>query len=319
MGRGAGVHSPGGGQDRGRSAAQRCRGHPAGGHRLAIELQRGELSDAEWIARHEDYAWAGITDMWLYHPDTRAPRIVFRHRQPGWRFDPGARTLGLVHAQPSRADAWTSPYPTQCRSVHWPPCPADQLATKWMPLASARLTPDGIKPSVQTTAELDRLAAIAARELAAELARAEVAARTRDERDHAVVLRSTAGKVDAPRDGGQFPETHEAFRWDPLPPEADPDTWCFGCNICGLELTGAMLRVSPVVHVIRTMERTRAGLPREIELRYGGARSLGQILGRLTTAHAALDLRSGWRDGQRCKLAQLADAGGNHGASLHRD
>jgi competence CoiA-like predicted nuclease len=26
------------------------------GHRLAIELQRVEISDAEWIARHEDYA-----------------------------------------------------------------------------------------------------------------------------------------------------------------------------------------------------------------------------------------------------------------------
>ena len=53
------------------------------GHHLAVELQRGELSDAEWIARHEDYARAGITDLWLYHPDTRVPRIVFWYRQPG--------------------------------------------------------------------------------------------------------------------------------------------------------------------------------------------------------------------------------------------
>ena len=56
------------------------------------------------------------------------------------------------------------------------PCPADQLATKWMPLASARLTPDGIKPPVQTTAELDRVAATAASELAAEQSQAEAAA-----------------------------------------------------------------------------------------------------------------------------------------------
>jgi len=244
-----------------------------GGHRLAVELQRGELSDAEWIARHEDYARAGITDLWLYHPDTRVPRVIFRHGQPGWRFDLGARTLGLVHAQPSPADARTSPRPAQCRAVHWPPCPADQLATQWMPLASARLTPDGIKPSAQTTAELGRLAAIAARELAAEQNRAAAAARTRDERNRVVVLPPTAGKDDAPSDGVQVPETHKAFRWDAFPPEADPDTWCFRCDICGLELTGAMLKVSPVVHVIRTMERTRAGRPREIELRYGGAPS----------------------------------------------
>jgi hypothetical protein len=45
-----------------------------------------------------------------------------------------------------------------------------------MPLASARLTPDGIKPPVQTTAELDRLAATAASELAAEQSQAEAAA-----------------------------------------------------------------------------------------------------------------------------------------------
>jgi len=153
--------------------------------------------------------------------------------------------------------------------VHWPPCPSDQLATKWMPLASARLTPDGIEPSTQTTAELDRLAAVAACELAAEQAREAAAARARDERNHAVVRRPAAGKVGATSDVGQFPGTHEAFRWDAFPPEADPDTWCFGCNTCGLELTGAMLKVSPVVHVIRTMERTRAGRPREIELRYG--------------------------------------------------
>ena len=146
-----------------------------------------------------------------------------------------------------------------------------------MPLASARLTPDGIKPSAQTTAEFGRLAAIAARELATERARAEAAARTRDDRNRAVALRSTAGKAEAPSGGGQFGETHEAFRWDAFPPEADPDTWCFRCDICGLELTGAMLKVSPVVHVIRTMERTRAGRPREIELGYGGTPSPGQM------------------------------------------
>jgi hypothetical protein len=146
----------------------------------------------------------------------------------------------------------------------------------WMPLASARLTRDGIKPSAQTAAELGRLAAIAARELAAKQSREAAAARTRDERNHAVVLRSTAGQADAPIGGGQFGETHEAFRYDAFPPEADPDTWCFRCDICGLELTGAMLRASPVVHVIQTMERTRAGRPREIELRYGGAPSPGQ-------------------------------------------
>ena len=180
------------------------------GHRLAVELQRAEISDAEWIARHEDYVRAGITDQWFWHPATRVPRVVFRHRQPGWHFDLDAGMIGLIHAQPGPAAAVTSRQSARCHAVHWPPCPSDQLATKWMPLASARLTPDGIEPSTQMTAELDRLAAVAACELAAEQARVAAAARVPDERNHAVVRRPAAGKVDAPTNGGQSPGTHSA-------------------------------------------------------------------------------------------------------------
>ena len=187
------------------------------GHRLAVELQRAEISDAEWIARHEDYVRAGITDQWFWHPATRVPRVVFRHRQPGWHFDLDAGMIGLIHAQPGPAAAVTSRQSARCHAVHWPPCPSDQLATKWMPLASARLTPDGIEPSTQMTAELDRLAAVAACELAAEQARVAAAARVPDERNHAVVRRPAAGKVDVPTNGGQSPGTHEAFRWDRIP------------------------------------------------------------------------------------------------------
>lgn len=246
-----------------------------GGHRIAIELQRGELSDAEWIARHEDYVQAGITDVWLFHSGIQVPRVVLRFGQPGWHFDLETRRIGLVHAQPGPAGASAS-QSAQCHAVHWPPCPTDQLATSWMLLASAQLTPDGIEPSVETTAELDRLAATATRELAARRARAAAATQARKNRNRAVRQRRLAGRADAPGESRQFPRTHEAFRWDALPPEADADTWCFGCDICGLELTEAMLKVSPVVHVIRTMERTRTGRPREIELRYGGAPSPDQ-------------------------------------------
>jgi len=248
------------------------------GHCLGIELQRGELSDAEWIARHEDYARAGITDLRLYHPDTRVPRVVFRHRQSGWRFDLRTGTIGLIHAQPSPADAWTSPHPTQCRAVHWPPCPADQLATKWMPLASARLGHEGIQPSAKRTAELDQLAAAADQELAAaEQARAAVACRGRDDQDHAVIRPSIIRQTDAAGQNYQFLRMHKAFRWDAFPPWTDPDTWRYGCyDACGLELTGAMLKASPIVHVVRAMEQAKPGQLWEIELRYGGAPRPGQ-------------------------------------------
>jgi hypothetical protein len=131
----------------------------------------------------------------------------------------------------------------------------------------------GCKTVGSVTAELAR--ADAGRALFAVLLSLRVrhpAIRAREDRDHAVIQRPIAGKADAPRAGGQFPVVHEGFRLDAFPAEADPDTWCFGCyNMCGLELTGAMLKVSPVVHLIRTTERTRAGRPRKTELRYGGA------------------------------------------------
>jgi Competence protein CoiA-like family len=136
-----------------------------GGRRLAIELQRGEMSDAEWIARHQDYAQAGITDLWLWHPDTRVPLVVFRHGQPGWRFDLEARKTGQIYARPGRAAARTLPQQAPCQAVHWPPCPADELAVAWMPLGSVRLTPLGIEPSPETVGELEQLAALVDREL----------------------------------------------------------------------------------------------------------------------------------------------------------
>jgi len=51
-----------------------------------------------------------------------------------------------------------------------------------------------------------------------------------------------------------------------------PRPWRYGCyDACGLELTGAMLKASPIVHVVRAMEQAKTGQLWEIELRYGGA------------------------------------------------
>ena len=187
--------------------------------------------------------------------------------------------IGLIHAQPGPADAWASPQPGQCQAVHWPPCPADQLATMWMPLASARLTSGGIEPSAVTTASLDRLAAEAERKFAAAAQVRAAARRDRDGKDQAVIRRPVTRNTDAARQNYQFPKTHEAFRWDAFPPWTDPDTWCYGCyDMCGLELTGAMLKASSIVHIVRAMEQASTGRPREIELRYGGAPSPDQAL-----------------------------------------
>jgi hypothetical protein len=121
-----------------------------GGGRIALEVQLGEITDAEWLARHDDYVRTGITDVWLWHPGTWVPRVMFDHGQPGWTLDIAAGKIGLIYHQAAQAPVGMPGEAPPCRSVHWPPCPADPLDTLWMPLASAQLTPAGVKPSADS-------------------------------------------------------------------------------------------------------------------------------------------------------------------------
>lgn len=68
-----------------------------GGGQVAIEVQLGELSDAQWLARHHDYVQAAITDVWLWHTVTWVPRVMFTLRQPGWLLDLDNDRIGLIH------------------------------------------------------------------------------------------------------------------------------------------------------------------------------------------------------------------------------
>ena len=135
-----------------------------GGARIAIELQCSEITDAEWLDRHKDYVRAGITDVWLWRPGLWIPRAVFRYGQLGWRFDLEAGRIGLIYAHPDPAAVTAASTAPECAIVHAPPCPGDRLGLLRMPLASARLRPDGIEPSAETTAELTRLSAAVGRE-----------------------------------------------------------------------------------------------------------------------------------------------------------
>jgi hypothetical protein len=143
-----------------------------------------------------------------------------------------------------------------------------------MPLASARLRPDGIEPSAETTAELTRLAAAVGRELAARQARAAAARRAREN-----LVRPLAGppvieSADPQRGNCRFLGEHEAFRYDAFPPWTDPDTWWYRCGDCGDDrITGARLKASAVIHVVATYERTRTGRPEVVHRRYGAAAS----------------------------------------------
>jgi hypothetical protein len=79
-----------------------------GGHQIAIEVQLGDISDSQWLARHHDYAQAGITDVWLWNRATWVPRVMFAEGQPGWILDLKHSKLGLIHAQagPARPGRW---------------------------------------------------------------------------------------------------------------------------------------------------------------------------------------------------------------------
>lgn len=241
-----------------------------GGARVAIELQCSEITDAEWLDRHEDYVRAGITDVWLWGRGVWIPRVVFRYGQPGWRFDLEAGKIALVYAHPDPAVVTAAARASGCIIVHSPPCPGDRLGLLPMPLASARLGPDGIEPSAEATAGLARLAADVARELATRQARAAAARRVREDLTRPPGRPPVTESADTPRENCQLRREHKAVRYDAFQPWTDPDTWWYRCDGCGDDrITGAKLKASPVIHVVATYERTSTGRHETVHRRYG--------------------------------------------------
>jgi competence protein CoiA-like protein len=243
-----------------------------GGGRVVIEVQLGEVSDTEWLTRHEDYVRAGITDVWLWHAATWVPRVMFASGQPGWILDLDGDRIGLIHARPAATVAVQASGPRQCDSVHWPPCPEDQLDVLWMPLASARLTTDGIRPSDEATAELARqheAATAPAQPAATNLA--PPAGSKMSPRQSPASLPITHASPGSTRQAAQLPHAHYAFRYDAFPPWTDPDTWWYHCDACGGRLTGAEINASTVTHIVPTPgRRTSTGQPLISYTRYGG-------------------------------------------------
>lgn len=226
-----------------------------GGGQVAIEVQLGELSDAQWLARHHDYARATITDVWLWHWAAWVPRVMFAHRQPGWILDLDRDQIGLIHAQPTPASGNQEARTRECQDMHWPPCPEDQLGVLWMPLASARLTPDGIRPCTQVAAELARQPAVVRRSRPGPRPQARPAV-VDQHRDNQTIMPLPATRAPADREQpARLPATHDAF-----PPWTDPETWWFYCDTCGRTYTGAEIKASPITHTVPSMgPRTPTG------------------------------------------------------------
>jgi hypothetical protein len=47
----------------------------------------------------------------------------------------------------------------------------------------------------------------------------------------------------------------------------------YWCDVCGFGLTGAKLKASPIIHIVRIMKSTSTGRPQEIKQQFGGTGS----------------------------------------------
>jgi hypothetical protein len=224
-----------------------------GGGQIAVEVQLGDISDVQWLARHRDYARAGITDVWLWNSAAWVPRVMFASGQPGWILDLQRRKLGLIHARPRPAPA----RPLACGLVHWPPCPHDPTAVHWITLQSAQLTPSGIELPPAAAAELTRQAAASAAPATQHASRPQIAPAAAP-LDGA---RPAPPSSKIPRRPARLAmETHHAFKYESRPPWTDPATWRHWCGTCGRTLTGAELDASPIFHIIPVSgQRTSSG------------------------------------------------------------
>jgi hypothetical protein len=133
---------------------------------LALEVQLSPITDAEVLARREDYLHLGIPVVWVWRGSP--PHVLYRSGEPGWIYDLDQDQIGLVCGKPHPAGPGEGTDGGRTYGPHWPPCPRDATTTRWMPLADVRLTRDGLEASEQVLARLAREAAEATRRARAE-------------------------------------------------------------------------------------------------------------------------------------------------------
>jgi Competence protein CoiA-like family len=226
-----------------------------GGSTLAFEVQYGRITDAEVLARREDYADAGITVIWVWRQAAGIPDVLYRFGDPGWVLDLAAGQLGFVCGTGHSSRARGGGAVPRAHGPHWPPCPSDEIEIRWMPLADVRLTANGFLPSPPILARLEKEAAEAAR-------RAEAEQQTAPRPRTAVVPRPRPAPLRHPERGGrrsrsaagQASRPHLALRIDALPPWSDPGERMYWCPRCGY-LSGAELRSNLVAHEIPGPDR----------------------------------------------------------------
>lgn len=98
---------------------------------LVFEVQSSRLTDAEWSRRHRDYEELGVTDVWLWNPDTAIHRIAGVSGLPLWQLDPFDERATLLTGKPHpRPDGWWRERDLEMYVHHSPPCSNDRH-TPW--------------------------------------------------------------------------------------------------------------------------------------------------------------------------------------------
>jgi hypothetical protein len=186
------------------------------GTRMAIELQQQPLTDDAWLARHRDYALAGITDVWLWHPHIGVPGVALGESQSHWQLNVELNQLGIPIAEPHSLPSADFLSDDVRLAAHYPPCPGDGVVFGWCDLSQLRLLPTGLAlpKHVQDLLEADRLKTLAER---------------RARQEHAQP-QDEATPNDPPGWGGSPVDVHLAHRIDSKPPWAPPGERLYRCQ-----------------------------------------------------------------------------------------
>jgi hypothetical protein len=127
------------------------------------------MSDAAWLARHNDYVRAGILDIWFWHESLGPQRIVLEHGQIPWSAyaQSSGPQLGAPVAHrhtPDDVSCWRRP---ETLTVHFPPCSTDDISFYVAELSAYTLTSLGIELPARVKIDLRRARATVIEERAA--------------------------------------------------------------------------------------------------------------------------------------------------------
>ena len=246
-GDGSGVHGPGGGPDRRRSAPQWCRGHSARRrprcHRTAVQRdhRRGMARSPRGLRLGRDYRRVALGSR---HMDTQG-RVPVRPARLALR--PGGGE--------DRADL--CPPRSCCRHGGIHGTGMRHRAPPAMPGRPPRSIADAAGIGA-ARARRDRAVRRSGRRAypASSRCRPRAGRRAHEDLARPLARPPIIGSADARRKNCQLLREHEAFRYDAFPPWTDPDTWWYRCDGCGDDrITGAKLKASPVIHVVATYGR----------------------------------------------------------------